>query len=99
MGTLVVLSIYTPLDSRHISVCMLYSSSVNQPSNLFYTCNETNPMHYLSSVYSVTVPLYVSGLLVVHHQGVAMYICNKWYVLYVTSGSADSQLNVLMMGK
>jgi hypothetical protein len=33
-------------------------------------------MHYLSSVYSVTIPLQVSGLLVAH-------ICNKWYVLYV----------------
>jgi hypothetical protein len=37
-------------------------------------------MHYLSSV---TVPLYVSGLLVVHHQEVIMYICNNLYVLYV----------------
>jgi hypothetical protein len=40
-------------------------------------------MHYLSSVYSVTIPLFVSGLLVAHHQDVTMYICNKWYVLYV----------------
>jgi hypothetical protein len=37
-------------------------------------------MHYLSSVYSVTIPLQVSGLLVAHHQEVTMYICNKWYV-------------------
>jgi hypothetical protein len=36
-----------------------------------------------SSVYSVAVPLHVSGLQVVHHQKVTMYICNKWYVLYV----------------
>jgi hypothetical protein len=35
--------------------------------------NETNLMHYLSSVYSVTIPLHVSGLLVAHHQEVAMY--------------------------
>jgi hypothetical protein len=27
-------------------------------------------MHYLSSVYSVTIPLHVSGLLVAHHQEV-----------------------------
>jgi hypothetical protein len=50
---------------------------------LIYTCNETNLMHYLSSVYSVTIPLHVSGLLVAHHQEVAMYICDNWYVLYV----------------
>jgi hypothetical protein len=47
-----------------------------------HTCNETNLMHYLSSVYSVTIPLHVSGLLLAHNQGVTMYICNKWYVLY-----------------
>jgi hypothetical protein len=45
--------------------------------------NETNLIHYVSSVYSVTVPLHVSGLLVAHHHGVTMCICNKWYVLYV----------------
>jgi hypothetical protein len=46
-----------------------------------YACNETNLMHYLS--YSVITPLHVSGLLVVHHQEVTMYICDSWYVLYV----------------
>jgi hypothetical protein len=46
-------------------------------------CNETNLIHYLSSVYSVTIPLHVSGFLVAHHQEVTMYICNNWYVLYV----------------
>jgi hypothetical protein len=40
-------------------------------------------MHYLSSVYSVTIPLHVSGLLVAHHQEVTMYIYNKWYVLHI----------------
>jgi hypothetical protein len=40
-------------------------------------------MHYLSSVYSVTILLHVLGLLVAHHQEVTMYICNNWYVLYV----------------
>jgi hypothetical protein len=48
-----------------------------------YACNETNLMYYLSSVYSVTIPLHVSGLLVVHHQEVTMHICDNWYVLYV----------------
>jgi hypothetical protein len=46
-------------------------------------CNETNLMHYLSSVYSVTIPLHVLGLLVAHRQEVTMYICDNWYVLYV----------------
>jgi hypothetical protein len=36
--------------------------------------NEANLMHCLSSVYSVTTPLHVSGLLVAHHQEVTMYI-------------------------
>jgi hypothetical protein len=48
-----------------------------------YARNETNLMHYLSSVYSVTIPLHVSSLLVAHHQVVAMYICDSWCVLYV----------------
>jgi hypothetical protein len=34
---------------------------------VIYACNETNLMHCLSSVYSVTIPLQVSGLLVAHH--------------------------------
>jgi hypothetical protein len=38
-------------------------------------------MHYLSSVY-----LHVSALLVAHHQEVAMYICDNWYVLYILVG-------------
>jgi hypothetical protein len=40
-------------------------------------------MHCLSSVYSVTTPLHVSGLLLAHHQEVTMYICDNRYVLYV----------------
>jgi hypothetical protein len=46
-------------------------------------CNETNLMQYLSSVYSVIIPLHISGLLVAYHQEVTMYICDNWYVLYV----------------
>jgi hypothetical protein len=49
----------------------------------YYACNETNFMHYLSSVYSVTIPLHVSDLLVAHHQEVTMCMCDNWYVLYV----------------
>jgi hypothetical protein len=40
-------------------------------------------MHYLSSVYSVTITLHVSGLIVGSHQEATMYICDSWYVLYV----------------
>jgi hypothetical protein len=47
-----------------------------------YACNGTNLMHYLPSVYSVTIPLYVSGLLVAHHQELTMYICDNWYMFY-----------------
>jgi hypothetical protein len=32
--------------------------------SIYAACNETNLMHCLSSVYSVTIPLHVSGLLV-----------------------------------
>jgi hypothetical protein len=48
------------------------------------TCNETNLVHYFSSVYSVTIPPHVSSLLAAHHKEVrvTMYICNKWYMLY-----------------
>jgi hypothetical protein len=49
-------------------------------------CYETNLIHYVSPVNSVTVPLHISDLLVAHHQEVTMYICNKWYVLYVSVG-------------
>jgi hypothetical protein len=45
--------------------------------------DETNLMHYLSSVYSVAIPLHITGLLVAHHQEVTMYICDNWYVLYI----------------
>jgi hypothetical protein len=48
-----------------------------------YACNETNLMHCLSSVYWVTTPLHVLGLLVAHHEEVTMYICGNWYVLYI----------------
>jgi hypothetical protein len=55
-------------------------------------------MHYFSSVYSVTTPLHVLGLLVAYDQEVTMYMCYNWYVLYVLVDCrrawipADSQL-------
>jgi hypothetical protein len=45
--------------------------------------NETNVMHCLPSVCSVTITLHVSSLLVDSHREVTMYICNNWYVWYV----------------
>jgi hypothetical protein len=42
-----------------------------------YAYNKTNFMPCLSSVYSVTIHVHVSGLLVVHNQEVTMYICKK----------------------
>jgi hypothetical protein len=56
---------YRKMDESHVSKGVFY-----------YACNETSLMHYLSSVYSVTISLHVSGLLVAHHQEVTMYICN-----------------------
>jgi hypothetical protein len=54
------------------------------PCISIHACNKTNLKHcFLSSVYSVIKPIHVSGLLVSHHQEVAMYICDNWYVSYV----------------
>jgi hypothetical protein len=36
---------------------------------------------YLKFVHSFTIPLYVSGLLLAHHQEAAMYMYYSWYVL------------------
>jgi hypothetical protein len=49
-----------------------------------YARSETNLVHKLSSVCSVSTPLHVSGLLVIHHQEAAMYTCDNWYVLYIS---------------
>jgi hypothetical protein len=45
-----------------------------------YVCNETNSMHYVSSVYSVTIPLHVSGLLAARLTTPHMLI-NTWQEL------------------
>jgi hypothetical protein len=64
----------------NISVCQWTDSRTEV---LYFCTQSTNLMHYLSSVYSVIIPLHVSGLLVAHHRDVTIYICNNWYVLYV----------------
>jgi hypothetical protein len=56
---------------------------------LKYACNEINLTHYLSSVYSVTIPLRFSDMLAAHHQEVVMYICDKRYVL--SAGLVENQ--------
>jgi transcriptional regulator len=48
-------------------------------------------MRYLSSVYSVTTHLHVSGLLVAHHQEVTMYI-----YIYATIGTSLTEVAVLV---
>jgi hypothetical protein len=40
-------------------------------------------MHYLSLIYFVKQAVRVSGVFIAHHRELTMYICNKWYVLYV----------------
>jgi hypothetical protein len=65
----------------HAHLCTTFMPDGFQ--HLLYSCNETNLMHFLSAVYSVTIPLHVLGLLVAHHQEVTMYICDNRYVLYV----------------
>jgi hypothetical protein len=74
-----------PLTPTHITNFLIIQLSFMfcWPCILMYACNETSLRHYLFSIYSVTIPQHVSGLLVAHHQEVTMYICNKWYVLYV----------------
>jgi hypothetical protein len=62
-------------------------------------CNETNLMHYVSSVYSVTIPLHVSGLLVAHHLEVTMYNVYMQQMVCVirfsrrSAGLVESHLN------
>jgi hypothetical protein len=56
-----------------------------------YECNESNLMHQLSSVYSVTTPLHVSGLIVANHQEIAiyMYMWQLVSVVFLSPLSAD----------
>jgi hypothetical protein len=65
------------------NITMQFCTSNTKYKLLILPCTETNLMHCLSSVYSVTIPLHVSGMLVAQQQEVAMYICDNWYVLYV----------------
>jgi hypothetical protein len=71
------------LESSKTNVKLLLNFMFCWPCVSIYACNETNSMHRLSSVYSVTIPLHVSGLLATHHQDVIMYICDNWYVFCV----------------
>jgi hypothetical protein len=56
---------------------------------------KTNLMHYLSSVYFVNQPLYVSGIFVAHHQEVYyIYRYNTYQLLYIYSISPDDGLQI-----
>jgi hypothetical protein len=46
-------------DERNVFVWT--NSEFNRMIERAYACNETNLMHYLSLVYSVTMPLHVSA--------------------------------------
>jgi hypothetical protein len=48
-------------------------TNLKHQGELVTLCNESKLMHYLSSVYSVTITVHVSGLLVAHRQEVTMY--------------------------
>jgi hypothetical protein len=71
---------YVVPNNRHMNTYVLYITP-QKSEDLMYiliyhrTCNETNLMHCVSSVYSVTIPLHVSGLLSAHHLKVTMCIC------------------------
>jgi hypothetical protein len=54
------------------------TAHVAKSNCLLHVCNETNLTQYLSSVYSVTTPLHISGLLAAHHQEVAIYVSDNW---------------------
>jgi hypothetical protein len=86
--TTLVTSSQTKLVNRMLVLHPRWSAASVQYDDK-YPCNETNLTYYLSSVYSFTITLHVSSLLIVHHQEVTMYICDNWYVLYVL---ADCQL-------
>jgi hypothetical protein len=81
--TYIVRSVHAFCNITYVKTANLLIFLFCWPCISIYACNETNLMHYLSSVYSVTIPVHVSGLLVAHHQEVTMYICDNWYVLYV----------------
>jgi hypothetical protein len=56
-----------------------------QHLDIQYACNETNLMHYLTSVYSVTTPTHVSGLLVATNGTCCKFQSPKMYNTYQLS--------------
>jgi hypothetical protein len=70
--------IHTWFDVRCCQISLFHHPDCRHPGNVTvespYARNETNLMHYLSSVYLVTIPLKFSDLLVAHHQEVTMCI-------------------------
>ena len=69
-----------------VSLCLI----INVTSHLIKSFTpvrvmKTNLMHYLSSVYFVNQPVYVSGIFIAHHQEV--------YCMCTTTGSEILQTN------
>jgi len=60
---------YAPETSALFFCFFLYVCFVGRASR-YIRVMKTNLMHYLSSVYFVNQPLYVSGIFVAHHQEV-----------------------------
>jgi hypothetical protein len=79
----------TVISMRNLD-CLFY---VLLTLHLDICLNETNLTHYLCSVYSVTIFLHVSGLLVAHHEEVILYIWDKWYVVCLCRLSAGPDWN------
>jgi hypothetical protein len=72
------LHIHTPMKMEQTQCSEMSVIKHHTPGN-----NPKDYTQYLSSVYWVTILLHISGLLVAHHQEVAMYVCDSWCVLYI----------------
>jgi hypothetical protein len=99
------------LDSQFCTQCILvtqYRMSYRRQSfiALFMFCwpcisiyarNETNLTHYWSSVYSVTILLRVSGLLVALHQELTTYICICTYTWWNPKCSGLTAVKIIKL--
>jgi hypothetical protein len=76
---------YLPSLKKEFSMQKLTNLHTKKPMHKISVpvYNETNLMHYLSSVYSVTISVHGLCLLVPHNKDVTMHVCDNWYVLYV----------------
>jgi hypothetical protein len=84
-GSRIVEVASAPEEAMHVTLLAqtLSTTMFCRPCISIYACNETNLMHCLPAVYSVTILLHVSGFLVTNYQEVTMYRCDNSYVLYI----------------